>query len=185
MRGARPGPAHYAVAALEAAGVVGGVVSLCPDGLLGAAGVRGVVELHGSAGDAVCVRCGRRVPVGEALREVEAGRVPRCPCGGLLKPGVVLYGEPVPEDALREAVGLARRCDLVLAAGPGLGDYPAAQLPLIVKERGGGLVVVAPGVTALDGLADLKVEAPVDEALPAICEGALGVLGRGGGCRGP
>ncbi len=187
LRGVKPNPAHYALAAMEEEGVVRAVVTQNIDGLHQAAGSRMVVEIHGSARDAVCLECGYRAPLDWAVAEAEARGYPRCPrCGAPMKPSVTFFGEPLPEAALREALELAWRSDVMLVAGSSLAVSPANQLPLIVKERGGRLVIVNLGETMLDHLADVKVEAPVEEALPEICEEALAALDADPGkCRGP
>lgn len=187
LGGVKPNPAHYALAALEAAGVLKAVITQNIDGLHQAAGSRRVVEIHGSAVHAVCLECGYRVPLSDAVREAEEGRVPRCPrCGGILKPDVTFFGEPLPEKALMEALSLAWRSDVMLVAGSSLAVSPANQLPQITKMRGGKLIIVNVGETMLDHLADVKIEAPVEEALPAICEETLKLIGENPeGCRGP
>jgi len=175
----RPNPAHYALAVLEGLGVVRAVITQNVDGLHQKAGSKKVIELHGNPSSAVCVVCGRRYPLDYALRQVERGEVPRCPeCGGLLKPDVVFFGEPLPERALAEAIELAYRSDLVLVAGSSLVVRPANEIPWIVKRRGGKLVIVNLGETLMDHLADVKIEEDVSTALPRICEATLRLLKR-------
>ena len=179
MRGVRPNPAHYALAVLEREGVLVAVITQNIDGLHQAAGSRRVVEIHGSARWAVCLNCGHRVPLGEAVEEARRGRLPRCPrCGGLLKPDVTFFGEPLPEAALREALELAASSDAMLVAGSSLVVSPANQLPQIAKLRGARLVIANAGETMLDHLADVKVEGPVEVTLPLICRETLRLLGR-------
>jgi len=174
----KPNAAHYALAALEGAGVVRAVITQNVDGLHQRAGSRRVIELHGSPGTAICLSCGRRYPIEYAIEQVERGEVPRCPeCGGLLKPDVVFFGEPLPERALREAIGLAYESDLALVAGSSLVVRPANEIPWIVKSRGGKLVIVNLGETMMDRIADVKIEEDVQEALPKICEATLELLG--------
>jgi len=186
MRGVRPNPAHYALARLEEAGVIRAVVTQNIDRLHQAAGSRRVVELHGSLGEAVCTVCGYRVPLEEAVREALEGRVPACPrCGGVLKPDVVFFGEPLPRRALEEAFRLARESDYVLVAGSSLYVSPANMVPAIAKEHGARVVIVNLGEVAMPWVADTIIEAPVEEALPLLCEETLRILGLPArGCRG-
>lgn len=171
---ARPNPAHYALAALEKAGIIKAIITQNVDGLHQAAGSKHVVEIHGNGSRARCLSCGRTFPIEDALREVEKGGIPRCPhCGGILKPDVTFFGEQLPEEALSAALELAWRSDAILVAGSSLVVSPANQIPLIVKQRGGFLGIVNLGPTTLDELADLKIEAPVERVLPEICRAAL------------
>ncbi len=177
MSGVKPNPAHYALAALEEAGVLKAVITQNIDGLHRAAGSRRVIEIHGSAVHAVCLDCGHRIPLSDAVEEARKGRIPRCPrCGGLLKPDVTFFGEPLPEKALREALDLAWSSDVMLVAGSSLVVSPANQLPQITKMRGGRLIIVNMGETTLDHIADVKIDAPVEEALPELCAETLKLL---------
>ena len=186
LRGVGPNPAHYALARLEEAGLLKAVVTQNIDGLHQAAGSRRVVELHGSLGWAVCLGCGRRYPLEWAVGEAGRRGYPVCPeCGGLVKPDVVFFGEPLPTRALLEAYSLARRSDLVLVAGSSLAVAPANMVPVVAREHGARVVVVNLGPVELD-VADVFIEAPVEEALPVICEEALRLAGGDPrGCRGP
>ncbi len=179
MAGVEPNPAHYAIAALEEAGVIKAVVTQNIDGLHQRAGSRRVIELHGSLEWARCVSCGRRVPLEEAVREARERRgAPRCPsCGDVLKPDVVFFGEPLPLQALLEAYRLARESDVVLVAGTSLYVAPANQVPVVAREHGARVIVVNMGDLAIPWVADVLIEAPVEEALPAICERVLEELG--------
>ncbi len=178
MSGVKPNPAHYALAALEEAGVLKAVITQNIDGLHQAAGSRRVIEIHGSTVHAVCLDCGYRIPLSEAVEEARRRGVPRCPrCGGLLKPDVTFFGEPLPEKALREALDLAWNSDVMLVAGSSLVVLPANQLPQITKMRGGRLIIVNMGETMLDHLADVKIDGPVEKVLPDLCSETLQLLG--------
>lgn len=173
---AKPNPAHYALAELEKLGKLCAVITQNVDMLHQAAGSRNVVELHGSLKDAVCVECGARYPLSEVLRLRTRG-APRCPkCGGVLKPDVVFFGEPLPRDALREAMMLAEMADVFIAAGTSLAVYPANQLPLIAKKRGAKLVVINADETYYDFAADFVIRGKVEEVLPALVEKVKGML---------
>lgn len=177
IRGARPNPSHYALSGLEAMGVVKAVITQNIDGLHQKAGSRRVVELHGNAFRARCTSCGAVYGIEWALEQL-AGGTPRCSrCGGLLKPDVVFFGEPLPMAALNEALRLAFQSDAILVAGSSLAVSPANRIPVIVKRRGGKLVIVNMGATMLDGEADVKIEGATERALPAICKRVAEIVG--------
>jgi len=178
LASARPNPAHRAIARLEELGLVEAVVTQNIDGLHQAAGSRRVVELHGSGGWAVCLSCGRRLPVETALRlGEEGGWPPRCPvCGGLLKPAAVFFGEPLPEEALREALRLAARARAVLVVGSSLRVYPAALVPEEAARRGARLAIVNLEETPLDWRAEVVARARAGVFLPMVVEEAEKLL---------
>lgn len=165
---ARPNAAHFALAELEAMGKLCAVITQNVDGLHQAAGSRRVIELHGSLRHARCMACGALYD----LREVVAsfsGRAPRCPrCGGLLKPDVVFFGEPLPREAIWEAVMLAEMAQVFMAVGTSLYVSPANQLPLVAKRRGSRLVIINDDETALDSYADYVIRGRVEEVLPML-----------------
>lgn len=184
LRGVRPNPAHMAIARLEELGLVKAVITQNIDGLHQAAGSRRVIELHGNASRAVCTECGRKYDIEEAFKAVKEGRLPTCPvCGGLLKPDVVYFGEPLPPDALEEAFSLAESSDLFIVVGSSLAVSPANQLPIMAKARGAKLAIVNVGETTLDDMADLRVDAPVEKFMPMVCAVAEDMMAKGSGCR--
>jgi NAD-dependent deacetylase len=136
---ADPNAAHEALADMEQAGVLDSVLTQNIDGLHEEAGSASVVRLHGNGQNAVCVDCGVRVDADPVHERVADGETPpRCDaCGGTLKPDVVLFGQQLPEGALRSARDHARRADVFLAVGSSLTVEPAASLPRIVARRGG------------------------------------------------
>ena len=166
---ARPNPAHEALAALEHAGLIDAVVTQNVDGLHQAAGSERVVQVHGDLTAAVCLRCGAREPresVEAAL--AAAPGAPLCACGAPLKPGVVLFGETLPEEAIEEAVALASECDLMLCLGSSLEVHPVAALPGVALDAGARLAVITEGPTPYDSQAHLRSHAPLAEVLPAV-----------------
>lgn len=163
---AEPNAAHGALADLERRGLLAGVVTQNIDLLHQRAGSREVVEVHGSISTSACPRCGRRVPLSEVLERLEAhDGAPRCDCGAVLRPGVVFFGEPLPEAAMARATELARGARLLLVVGSSLEVYPVAGLPRETLDRGGRVAIVNLGPTPYDGDADLKVEAGAGETL--------------------
>jgi NAD-dependent deacetylase len=134
LEGKAPNPAHEALARLEAAGRLRGVVTQNVDGLHQAAGSERVIEMHGDHQHLKCLQCGGLEPVDEAILHTEV--VPRCRrCDYPLKPNVVLFGEAV--RGMEEIDGLLEGCDLLLVIGTSAQVYPAAGLPARVKEQGG------------------------------------------------
>ncbi len=145
---ARPNPAHETLARLEEAGIVQGVITQNIDGLHQAAGSRRVVEFHGSHRTLSCLACGGRVDREEARRR---GVPPACECGSVLKPDVVFFGEPIPEEALREAYRLAASCRVMLVVGTSAEVAPANQMPWIAKQAGAAVIEVNLEPTHLTG----------------------------------
>ncbi len=174
MRGVKPNPAHYALAELEKHGIIKVIITQNIDGLHQEAGSRKVIELHGNLKNAICIKCGHRIPLIEAIKQARTGRVPRCPkCNGLLKPDVVFFGERLPLEAINEALKHAVEADLVLVAGSSLWVSPANQIPLIAKEHGAKIIIVNIGETRFDWIADVRIKAPVEEVLPLISKETL------------
>ena len=159
---AKPNPAHRKLAEWEREGRLDAVVTQNIDGLHQAAGSRNVFELHGSVHRNHCVRCGKSFPL-SFVAGTEG--VPRCPCGGIVKPDVVLYGESLPEDAWRGALRAVSRADLLIVAGTSLAVYPASSL---VECCPGRLVVVNLSPTPADARADLVLRERVGELFAAL-----------------
>lgn len=168
VRGARPNAAHLALAALDRRGVLSGVITQNFDGLHQLAGIAAerVIELHGTSHEAACQSCGARQPIAGVQARVEAGEEePLCDCGGFLKAATILFGQPLPPEALAAAKGLLAGCDLLLVIGSSLRVVPAARLPLVALERGAPMVIVNLEPTPLDQRADVVIRAPAGWAL--------------------
>jgi NAD-dependent deacetylase len=101
-------------------------------------------------------------------RFIETGETPRCVCGGVLKPNVILFGEMLPQDILAEAQAEAAECDLLLVAGSSLEVAPVSDLPLLATATGARLVIVNYGPTCYDSQADVVIHADVARVLPAL-----------------
>ena len=160
---ARPNAAHYKLAELEQAGKCTAVVTQNIDGLHQAAGSRTVYELHGSVLRNHCMRCGRAYGV-EAV--AEAADIPRCACGGIIKPDVVLYEEGLDEKTLNAAVRYIHEADVLIIGGTSLAVYPAAGL--IDYFQGDKLVVINKSATPRDSHADLLIQGPIGEVFHSI-----------------
>jgi NAD-dependent deacetylase len=137
----RPTFTHRFLAALEACGTLGTVITQNIDGLHQRAGSRRVIELHGSAARGRCRSCGTACGAARLREKLLEGGVAVCDgCGGVVKPDIVFFGEPV--EAMAEATEAARAADLLLVIGSSLTVYPAAMLP---EQTGGAVVVVNRG----------------------------------------
>lgn len=160
---AQPNAAHKALAKLEQQGKVRAVITQNIDGLHQAAGSRKVLELHGSIHRNYCQKCGRFFTAEEILRS--AG-VPRCSCGGTVKPDVVLYGENLKDNILLASVEALQNADCVIIGGTSLAVYPAAGL--LRYYRGKRLVLINKTPTPYDSHANLLLAKSIGEILGAI-----------------
>ncbi len=148
--GFEPNVTHKVLAAWEAEGKLSAVVTQNIDGLHQKAGSKKVYELHGSVLRNYCQECGKFYPA-EFVKNASA--VPRCTCGGIVKPDVVLYEESLDYDTMEKAVLAIHKADLLIVAGTSLTVYPAAGL--INYYRGNRLVLINRDETPYDGKADL------------------------------
>jgi len=166
-----PNAAHEALATLERRGQLDALVTQNIDGLHQGAGSERVVELHGNADRVVCERCRERTDAVPVRERIDDGELPpRCDCGGVLKPDVVLFGEPLSPTTIQPARTHAREADLLLAAGSSLSVEPAASLPRTAVRTGAVLVVVNLEQTPVSALADHELLADVTDVLPALVD---------------
>ena len=171
FRVASPNAAHRALAEFEATGRLLALVTQNIDGLHRAAGTGPdrLVELHGSGLYAECLDCFSWVSMDEALDKFNAdGAPPQCACGGWLKPAVIMFGQPLEQEALLKAFRAAEDCDLVIAAGSTLSVEPAASVPLAARRAGKPYIIVNKGPTAHDALAEVRLEGDACDILPAL-----------------
>lgn len=161
---AQPNAAHRKLAELEKAGKLKAVVTQNIDGLHQAAGSKNVLELHGTVHKNRCTKCGKHFDA----RYVKARNgVPRCDqCGGVIKPEVVLYGEPLDEDCVDTAVAEICCADMLIIGGTSLVVYPAAGL--IDYYKGNRLVLINKSATGADDRADLVIHKPIGEVFAQI-----------------
>jgi NAD-dependent deacetylase len=167
---ARPNPGHVALAAMEEAGHLAGVVTQNTDGLHRDAGTRRLIELHGNGRSVRCLDCGATEARPDVQARLDRELPPRClVCGGdHLKPEVVFFGEALPSAAMMEAFRLARECDLMLVVGSSLQVYPAADVPEVAAEHDAPLVIVNDEPTPMDVAATLVIRGRSGEVLPEI-----------------
>ena len=160
---AKPNPAHYALARLEQQGKLTAVITQNIDELHQRAGSRNVLELHGSVYRNHCMECGKSWPVEAVL---EADGVPRCTCGGIIKPDVVLYGEGLDPATLTAAVEAIAAAGMLLIGGTQLSVYPAAGL--VDYFHGKDLAVINLSATPRDAQAALTIRRPIGEVLAEV-----------------
>lgn len=157
---AKPNRAHEKLAELEAAGKLKAVVTQNIDGLHQMAGSQEVLELHGSVLRNYCERCGKFYGVDAILHSTG---VPKCSCGGDIKPDVVLYEESLDMQMMEHALEYISRADMLIIGGTSLVVYPAAGL--VQYYRGHKLVVINKGEVGAGVRADLTIRAPIGEVL--------------------
>lgn len=160
---AKPNKAHTWLAKFEETGRLTGVVTQNIDGLHQAAGSKRVIELHGSIHRCRCARCGKPCP--EEAVNTGVG-VPRCSCGGVLRPEVVLYEEPLAERDITDAVNFIRKADVLIVGGTSLAVYPAAGLLRYYEGR--KLALVNMGATSYDESADLLIREKIGKVFSEV-----------------
>ncbi len=161
--GAKPNAAHLKLAELERAGKLTAVITQNIDGLHTAAGSRNVIELHGSVHRNFCMRCGKF----HGLDAITGSTgVPKCECGGIIKPDVVLYEEPLDDSCINRAITAIADADVLIIGGTSLAVQPAAGL--IRFFNGSHLAVINKSRTSADSLADIVISTSIGEALGKI-----------------
>ena len=168
--GAEPNPAHLALSELQRQGRLGAIITQNTDGLHQGAGSREVIELHGSSAGVVCLDCAAEFPRDEIDAINREQCPPPCPSchGSHLKPTVVLFGEPLPAEALSLAQEKAGQADLVLVVGSSLQVYPAAGIPRRALEQGARLCIINAEPTPLDEAAAVVIHGRAGELLPRV-----------------
>ncbi|MGD9781339.1 MAG: NAD-dependent deacetylase [Kiritimatiellia bacterium] len=160
---AKPNAAHRTLAAWEAEGRLQTTITQNIDGLHAAAGSRNLVEYHGHCRSLTCLDCGQGVPLDAETTRAE---IPRCVCGGLLKPDFIFFGEDIPPAAAAAAQEAAERTDCMLLVGTSGGVYPAAALPVWAKRNGARIVEVNPEPSDYtDRIVDAFLPLPAGAAL--------------------
>lgn len=183
---AKPNPAHISLAALEKKGILESVITQNIDDLHTLSGSQRVRELHGNAFRIRCAFCRKARELGrEEMRAflsllkispVSRTRIlkilsrffPRCSCGSRFRIDIVLFGEPLPEEALTGALRSLEHCSLFLVIGSSLEIYPAASLPLYAKERGATLVEINDEPSALSHIFDYRIKGQASMVMPEI-----------------
>jgi len=164
-----PNPAHEALARLEELGLLEAVITQNIDRLHRKAGSKQVVEVHGSIATSSCTTCGSRYPLEQVEELFEDDGVATCRgCLGKIKPDVVLFGELLPESAIRRAQELCARADLLICVGSSLEVHPVASLPELTLAAGGHLAIVTRSATPYDSQATVRLNGDVVDELGAV-----------------
>lgn len=158
FKDAKPNMAHKALSILENSGRLLGVITQNIDGLHQAAGSKNVLELHGSVHRNHCTRCYHLFPLSYVL---ETFGVPLCNCGGVVKPDVVLYEEPLNPKTTEKAINLIKKADVLIVGGTSLNVYPAAGM--IDVFRGNHLILINKSQTPADTRASIVIRRPIGE----------------------
>jgi NAD-dependent deacetylase len=171
LGGKRPNDAHHALVAMERREMLDGVITQNVDMLHRKAGTAELIEVHGSIARCTCPDCGGSIPQLEvrARRLGDPDGIPRCEvCGGPLRPEVVLFGEPLSEQAMERARELCASASLILCIGSSLEVQPVGSLPLLTRQAGGEIAILTQGRTPLDRLAAVRLDGDIVEELQAL-----------------
>jgi len=163
--GANPNPGHLAIAQLEKYKKVQ-VLTQNIDGLHQRAGSKHVYELHGSIITIKCTVCDFKDRITSSFTQLP----PICNCGNILRPDVVWFGEPLPQDIWNEAMEKASSCDVMVVVGTSLAVSPANLLPVYAKQNGAVMVEVNPEKTPMSSRMDLSLRSSAARALPEIVD---------------
>jgi NAD-dependent deacetylase len=176
LRVARPNVAHTTLALLEQRGLLTSVITQNIDSLHLKAGSRRVLEIHGHTRTASCLDCACVVtsePLWSAV--LDGGQPPPCPaCGGLLKPDVVLFGEPLPYETISAAQHETLVADVMLIIGSSLEVMPAADLPLLARRRGAATILINLTPTPLDKQMDVVIREDVVKTMQQLRHALVG-----------
>jgi NAD-dependent deacetylase len=164
-----PNIAHIALKKLEAAGILKAVITQNIDGLHQKAGSKKVYELHGSIFSNHCVKCRKECTMDELKEKLDNEKAPHCSCGGTIRPGIVFYGEQIPEESMKMSVYHASRSDLMIVSGTSLLVQPAAYMPVYTLKNNGKVILVNKGQTYLDDRAEVALP-DIGEFFAALAE---------------
>ena len=164
----KPNAAHLAISNWQSHFEVLPVITQNVDGLHQTAGSTNVLELHGSLVTSRCIACTEE-RYDSQFESVDGG-VPRCECGGMLRPGVVWFGESLPEGVIESAFEAAANCETLIVIGTSNQVQPAAQIPVIASDAGARVIEVNPEPTPLTHLADHFLQGKAGDIVPGLLE---------------
>lgn len=169
---AKPNPGHYALVELSKIPETFDLITQNIDGLHQRAGSENVIELHGNIMENYCINCGKRYESNEfdEIFNSSFDHIPRCKCGGLIRPNVVWFGEQLPQENLEKAYYAAVNADIFLSVGTSAEVTPAANLPRYAKLHGAFLIEVNTNRTAISDQVDLCLQGKSGEILPKFVE---------------
>jgi len=162
---AKPNGAHSALAKLERDGKIRAVITQNIDGLHQQAGSKKVIEIHGNLNDYYCLKCGIDYDLANMLKKPG---VPKCVCGGTIRPDVVLYEEPLDQHKMMQSVQAVRSADVMIVGGTSLVVYPAAGL--VEYYRGKKLILINRDETAYDRMANVVIHDDISQVMPRLAE---------------
>jgi len=163
-----PNNAHKALAKLEDMGKLKAVITQNIDGLHQRAGSKNVIELHGTAEQFCCAACGKSGDSADVLNNIKSKNIPKCQCGGVMKPKVVLYGENLYDGVAESAVYHIERADMLIVGGTSLAVYPAASF--VRYFSGKYIVMINKTETEYDGKADLIIRENIGEVFQNVMD---------------
>ncbi len=170
----QPNPAHLALAELEKNNRLAGVITQNIDNLHQRAGSSLVIEYHGNFQRFYCHSCGVERPSEEILAQCSQSIPVWCPvCGGLIRPDVVFFGEPIPVRAHQQSLELLKTTDVLIITGTSGEVAPANVLPRQVKLSGGKIIEINIGRTYFDDITDVRFDAPAEQVLPELATAVL------------
>lgn len=173
LSGVEPNAGHEAIAEMQRRGALGTLITQNIDGLHVKAGSADVVEVHGSLTGGMCLRCGGETTLEELVAKADAAAdgVPRCDaCTFQMKSRVVMFGEPLPADAIGAAFDAAENADAMLVVGSSLAVAPVSHLPQAVLDNGGTLAILTEGDTPYDDLAHIRLRGSAGDELVAVLD---------------
>lgn len=168
----RPNKGHKALTQLQKIGKLKGILTQNIDGLHKRAKTADVIELHGTAHEAICMRCQKVYPITEMINQVLKGSYsPSCEvCNGLLKPNAIFYGEPLQSNTLLAAEEMIADCDLLLVLGSSLLVYPVAFYPRKLLQMGAKLALINIQTTDMDHHAEVVIHEKIGDVLPKVVD---------------
>jgi NAD-dependent deacetylase len=169
---AKPNKGHKAITKLQKMGKLKGIITQNIDGLHHKAHTKNIVELHGTANEARCIRCHKVFPITTMINQVLQGNYsPSCKiCNGLLKPNAIFFGEPLLSETLINADKMIEDCDLMIVLGSSLLVYPAASYPDKVLSIGAKLVIINIQETHIDDYAEVVIHEKIGKVFPQIVD---------------
>lgn len=163
----KPNMAHKALAELEKMGKLKAVITQNIDGLHQKAGSKNVIELHGTAKEFYCSQCNKKSDNVKVIETIKDGKIPQCDsCGGIMKPKVVLYEEPLYEGIAKKAVSYIEQADMLIVGGTSLAVYPAASFVRFFSGK--YIVIINKSETGYDCNANLVIRENIGEVFNAV-----------------
>lgn len=169
---ARPNKGHKMLTKLQKLGKLKGILTQNIDGLHQKAHSKNIVELHGTAHEAICMGCNKIYPITTMINQVMKGEIrPSCEaCNGLLKPNAIFFGEPLRSEILSQADDMINNCDLLIVLGSSLLVYPVAFYPRKALSLGAKIAIINIQETDVDSFAEVVIHEKIGDVFPLIVE---------------